>query len=439
MTSLLRNRPLMLMGAAEVINSLGSWITAMALYSILIFQEGGGMAISSAIFFASLGPTLLLSPFAGWLCDRYDRRTLMIASRLLQGAATAGLIFTNNLPLIYTLLVASAVFGLVMGPARTTAMPDVVAPAELTQANAFMQQVTGTIKILAPALAGGLLTVMDPHLAISLDVVSFLLSAAVLLLLPPLPAKGAPVLATGKPVKEKGLLRDSLALLQRHIPGLLLLLPLNVLMALVIMAFDVAMAVYVRDILQATIAFKGFIGFAVGGGMIAGSSAFLFLKGERNLWRDVMVGFLLVTALSVAMALGEVAGPAAARLILLGACVLGGVGMGVINVQAGVLFIKLCPQGMLGRIGGLFDSVSTTGRLVGLLLTPILVPHVVSFGGYFGTASVLLLAAIAFTAVALQRRGATAEASARVASQAGASRIQAAEPNERHEVVVHGA
>lgn len=420
MRDLLRNRSLMLMGAAEVISSLGSWVTSMALYSILIFREGGGMGVSSAIFFASLGPALLLSPFAGWLCDRYDRRTLMIGSRLLQGAATAGLIFTENLPLIYTLLTLSAIFGLVMGPARTTAMPDVVAEDQLTQANAFMQQVTGTIKILAPALAGGLLTVMDPHLAIIIDVVSFVASAAVLLLLPPLPAKGAPQAQGERPAKEKGLFGDSLALMKRHIPGLLLLLPLNVLMALVLMAFDVAMAVYVRDILQSTIAFKGVLGFAVGGGMIAGSSIFMFLKGERNLWRDVILGFLLVTTLSVALALGEYAGPQAARVILLVAGVLGGVGMGVINVQAGVLFIKLCPQAMLGRIGGIFDSVSMTGRLLGMVLTPILVPSVVSFGGYFGTASVLLLVAIAFTAVAL-------------------GRMKAAEPNETHEVVAHGA
>lgn len=437
MKRLIRNRALMLMGAAEVVSSLGSWITSMALYSILIFQEGGGMAISSAIFFASLGPTLLLSPLAGWLCDRYDRKVLMIASRLLQGAATAGLIFTDNLPVIYTLLVISSTFGLVMGPARTTAMPDVVPEGQLTQANAFMQQVTGTIKILSPALAGGLLTVMDPHLAIILDVVSFVLSAALLLLLPPLPAKGALVAVGAAAVeatagaqaaagakaapapKSKGMLRGSWELMTRHIPGLVLLLPLNILMALVLMAYDVAIAVYVRDILQATIAFKGLIGFSVGGGMIAGSSLFLFLKGERNLWRDVIIGFLLVTALPVAFAVGEAAGPGAARLLMLGAGVLGGLGMGVINVQAGVLFIKLCPQGMLGRIGGIFDSVTVIGRLVGMLLTPILVPHVVSFGGYFGTASVLLVVAIAFTAVALRRLKGT--------------------QTETHEVVAHGA
>jgi MFS family permease len=402
MTKLLRNRSLMLMGAAEVINNIGSWITSMALYSVLIFQEHGGMARSSGLFFASFGPALLLSPLAGWLADRYDRRMLMVVSRLLQGAATAGLIFTDGGPLLYALLVLASIFSLVMGPARTTAMPEVVAPEELSQANAFMQQVTGIVKILAPALAGGLLTIMNPHSAIVLDVVSFLVSAAVLMLLPPLPARGA---ASAQKGEGRGfaLFRDSIRTLRRSAPGLMLLMPLNVLMALVLMAFDVALAVYVRDILQTGIAYKGVIGLAVGAGTIAGSSLFLFLKGERNLWQDVIAGFLLITALPGAMALGAVAGPAAGRIILPVGCLLGGIGLGVVNVQAGTLFLRLCPPEWLGRVSGVFDSIGVTGRLVAMIATPLLVPAVVSFGGYFGAATVLLLVAVAFTASALGR------------------------------------
>lgn len=405
MMSLLRNRSLMLIGAAEMITNIGGWITSMALYSILIFQEGGGMGTSSALFLASLGPALLLSPVAGYLCDRFDRRKLMIASRLLQGLATVGLIFTENLILLVVLLILGATFGLVMGPARTTAVPDLVAPEELTQANAFMQQVTGTVKILAPALAGGLLTLMAPHTAIILDVICFMLSAVVLLLLPPLPPKGV-LRAKGEAApKRQGMLMESFTALWQSAPGLVLLFPLNVLIAFMLMAFDVAMAVYVRDILQTGIAFKGLMGFATGAGLIVGSSAFLFLKGERNLWRDVILGFTLVIALSAALALGEAAGPVLARAILLGGGLLGGLGMGVVNVQAGTLFMRQCPPAILGRVGGLLDSIVVVGRLGGLLLTPLLVPAMVSFGGYFGLASILLVAAVALTALALRRLG----------------------------------
>jgi MFS family permease len=403
MTSILRNRSLLIIGGAEVINSIGSWITAMALYSILIFREHGGMALSSGIFLAQMLPMLLLGPVAGWICDRYDRRTLMVASRLLQGAVTAGLVFTDNLIAIYALLVLAAAASVVVGPARTAAMPEIVAPEHLSQANAFMQQVIGIVKITSPALAGALLTVMQPHTAIWLDVVSFVLSAALLLLLPPLPARRA---APAPDQKGGGVsLRESFATLRRYAPGLVWLLPLNVLMALVLAAFDVAIAVYVRDVLLSGIAFKGIIGFMVGAGTIAGSGLFLFVKGERPLWRDVIGGFVLIAALPAGMALGEVAGPAAARIMLAVCCLLGGLGLGVVNVQAGTLFLRLCPQDWLGRVTGVFDSITISGRLAGMLLTPLLLPAVVSFGGYFGTATVLVLLATALTAVAVGRLG----------------------------------
>jgi MFS family permease len=409
----------MLLGAAEIINSLGSWITSMALYSILIFREHGGMGFSSGIFLASLGPALFLSPLAGWLCDRYDRRTLMLISRLAQGAATAGLIFTEKGPVVYILLVIAAICGLVMGPARTTALPEVVAPEELSQANAFMQQVTGTIKILAPALAGGLLTVVNPHTAIWLDVVSFVLSAAVLLLLPPLPARGATPAKKASKVRGLAAFGEGVASLP---DGLLLLIPLNVLMAVVLMAFDVAMAVYIRDVLQTGIAFQGVTGLMIGAGTIAGSSIFLFLKGQRNLWHDVMGGFLLIIALPGALALGDLSGPQAGRIIVAIGCLLGGFGLGFVNVQAGTLFLRTCPQAILGRVSGVFDAISTAGRLVGMILTPLLVPTVVSFKGYFGAASFLLLMALVYTAVVLgrlERAGGAAHETHEVAVNAG--------------------
>ena len=85
--------------------------------------------------------------------------------------------------------------------------------------------------------------------------------------------------------------------------------------------------------------------------------------------------------------------------------VLGGLGLGVVNVQAGTLFLRLCPQDWLGRVTGVFDSITVTGRLAGMLLTPLLLPAVVSFGGYFGTATLLVLLATALTAVAVGRLG----------------------------------
>jgi MFS family permease len=304
--SVLRNRALLVLGAAEIVNNLGSWITAMALAAILIFQRHGSIAQSTGIFLVGLAPMLLLSPLAGRLCDRVDRRKVMVISRLLEGAFTAGLIFADSLPLIYGLLLLAAICSTVITPARSTILPDVVPPEQLTQANAFLQQTTGIVKVLAPMAAGAVLAVLPPHTAILIDVISFCLSAAVLLLLPPLPPRGRQAAAL-----EQAGSRVSVLSILRDVPGLSILLPLSFLIMLVMIAFDVSASVYVRDVLHGSVSFTGIIVGVIGAGTIGGSSLLMLRKGPHNAWRDIITGLLLLAVVPGALA-AAAPGPAPA-------------------------------------------------------------------------------------------------------------------------------
>jgi MFS family permease len=168
-----RQPALLTIGTAESISGIGDWITLMAVYANLVFRGGGGVAQSSGILLAGLLPMLLASPGAGWLCDRFNRKHLMIASLLASGLVVSGLIFTTRLELVYLLLALQAVSVSLFGPARLAATPSLVAPDDLPSANAFLQQLSSIIKISAPVLAGLVLTVLTPNQAIILDVFSF--------------------------------------------------------------------------------------------------------------------------------------------------------------------------------------------------------------------------------------------------------------------------
>src|SRR5512144_2341120 len=113
---ILRNRSLLIIGLAESVSGIGNWITMLAIFAIVVFRGQGGVVQSSAIFLAGLLPTLLASPAAGWLCDRYDRKWLMIGSELLDGLIVAGLIFAQRLEIIYALLALQAVVMSILTP-----------------------------------------------------------------------------------------------------------------------------------------------------------------------------------------------------------------------------------------------------------------------------------------------------------------------------------
>jgi hypothetical protein len=55
----------------------------------------------------------------------------------------------------------------------------------------------------------------------------------------------------------------------------------------------------------------------------------------------------------------------------------------------------LPPANLLGRVSGLFQSTAVAGQMVGILLTPLLVPSLLSIGLYFGIATLLLIGLVA--------------------------------------------
>lgn len=388
MTLLLKNRALVLLGIAESVSNMGNWLTMMAVFALVVFREEGGVAESSAIMLAGLGPMLLFSPLAGWLCDRFNRKWLMIASQLLSALPVLALFFAESLSLVYVLIALQSVFSALMSPARQAVVPALVSHEELTRANAFLQQLSSLVKIGAPIAGGVLVAALGPQRAMLLDVISFGVAALLLCWLPSLPA----VPAAQAREEERDSTPSSLRVVFAEAPMLRLLFVSMFLAITVIMGFDVLGPIYVRDVLAAQADFFGLLIGLVGLGSV-GSVAWLMLrKQERHPWDDLLLGLLFLACIPLFLALGYwLHNPAAARVLTAIGLLLGGLGNGLTNVQVGTLLQQLAPRGLLGRIGGLFQSVIVAGQLIAILTTPLLVPSVLSIGLYFVLSAFALL------------------------------------------------
>jgi MFS family permease len=403
--AVLRYRSLQILGIAESVSNVGNWITMLAVFSLIVFEGGGSEVQSSAVFLTGLLPTLLFSPVAGWLCDRFDRKWLMIVSELTSGLVISGVIFAGRLEIIYGLLVLQAISTSIMTPARQASVPQIVSREDLSRANAFLQQLAGLIKIGAPILAGALLAVMNPHTAIILDVISFGLSAAILSRLPSLPPRKA-----AQPDAEKADARAPAATAQTLLSvfkdswHLRFLFVLGFLAIVVFIGFDVLSSIFVRDVLHGEAGLYGvFIGF-VGMGTVGGTVLLMAQKGEGHPWRDVVGGLALLALIPASLALAIWLGqPELGRMLVVTSCLLGGVGNGFLNAQASTLLQLLAPPALLGRIGGVFQSTMVAGQLVGLIMVPILVPNVLSMGAYFTLSAALVAVLVLYSIFALRR------------------------------------
>lgn len=393
-TSVTRNPRILILGLSTLVSGTGNWITMMAVLAMVVFRGTGGILESSAIFLAGLLPMLASSPAAGWLADRYDRKKLMIVSESVAGLSVVGLVFTAEPVLIYGMLALQAVFISLMIPARQAALPDLVAEHELTQANAFFQQLNGVVKIIAPMLAGFILTVLTPHQAILLDVLSFAASALILTRLPALhPQAIENPSGEEKPAPEAAQAGSALRMAFHLAPSLKWLFISIFLGITVIMGLDVLASVFIRDVLAETEQFYGIMVGLIGVGTFAATLILMFRRKAANPWHDLVAGIFLLSGIPAVMVVSAMWAPNAdlARTLVLAGSLLGGVGNGLLTVQMNTLLQTLSPRGLLGRLVGLYETTAVAGQLVSVLLVPALVPGLMTMPLFLGVSSGMLV------------------------------------------------
>jgi MFS family permease len=186
--SLWRDRSFALFWLARLISITGSTITAVVL-PILVFQLTGSAVQTSFLATLEVLPYFAFGLFAGALADRTDRRRLMVVCNLVQtvlvGSIPAAAAFGSlTLTQIYGAAVLSMTAFVWFDAANFGALPALVGRARVVAANSAIWSATTVVGIVVPALGGALAALIGAANAIALDAVSFLLSAALLAIIP---------------------------------------------------------------------------------------------------------------------------------------------------------------------------------------------------------------------------------------------------------------
>ena len=162
----------------QVISLIGSGLTSFAL-GVFVFQRTGSPTQFALIGFFAVIPKVLISPLAGAVVDRWDRRKVMILADFGAGLSTliiAILFASDQLELwhIYMASAASALFGAFQWPAYTAAVTCLVPKEHLGRANGMNQFGRAAAEILAPAMAGVLMMTIQLEGVILIDVITFI-------------------------------------------------------------------------------------------------------------------------------------------------------------------------------------------------------------------------------------------------------------------------
>jgi MFS family permease len=354
--------------------------------SLLVYAYTVGGATASGIMaLVQLLPCAVLSPYLGALTDRRRAGRVLFVVYVLMGlsmaAVAAAIALGAPAAVVFTLAVVVNVTMTVPRPAQSALLPGVVGlPVELTAANVLSSWAENGSVLIAPALAGVLLGIGGPELAIGgLAALGFIGAWLVW------PVPGPPPLA-----REEGAahvtqeIGESLRAVARE-PSVRVLVGLLGSQYILVGALDVLYVVLAMSVLGMGEGGAGFLNAAFGAGGIIGAALTAGLVARRRLAPAFVAG--IVTATLALGVLGLYPSLAGAFILL----ALAGLGRTVFDVTGRILLQRAAPPGILAKVFSLLESLMDLGLALGAVFVPLLIGLSGARAAFMGTGLLFLI------------------------------------------------
>ena len=177
------NRNFRRLWIGQIVSELGDWFNNIAVLALAMHLTGSGLVVS-AVLLSRTVPAVVFGPPAGVLVDRFRRRTLLLAADYVRAVLALGFLLVSsreNMALAYlfgALLTSVSIF---FTTAKNASIPELCSSEELMTANALTGSTTAIMQMLGGALGGFAVQGLGYRGAFTLNALSFLVSAGLIL------------------------------------------------------------------------------------------------------------------------------------------------------------------------------------------------------------------------------------------------------------------
>ena len=177
----------------QMISGLGTGLGSFSL-GVWLYQSTRSVTQFSGMMLAATLTALVLTPVAGSVADRFDRRRILILCNLGSACMTllmVAALYTGRMQTWYVYIVAMVMtaFAIVQGPAFMASVSLLVPRHQLVRMGSLAQTAGAIVGMVAPLLAGILIGRIGVHGVIFIDFCTFLIAAlSVLIVRIPRPA-----------------------------------------------------------------------------------------------------------------------------------------------------------------------------------------------------------------------------------------------------------
>lgn len=178
---------------ANALSNTGNWFQNVAA-GIVVYDLTGSNTAVGAVSILQFSSTMLLTPFAGRVSDRVNRRKMLFVGQLvaflgaLGLAITVGVIGVDSLPGPWPIYLATAVIGLgaaIILPSLQSVVPSLVRSRDLDRAITLNSMTFNIARGIGPVLAGAIVAAFGAVWAFGINTLTFIPLLVVLTIIRP--------------------------------------------------------------------------------------------------------------------------------------------------------------------------------------------------------------------------------------------------------------
>jgi DHA3 family macrolide efflux protein-like MFS transporter len=360
-------RPFFAVWTGQVFSLLGSELVQFALVWWLTTTTGSAVVLALATMMAVL-PRVFVSPIAGALVDRWNRRLVMMLADGLSALAIVVLAVLFALDAVqvwhvYVVMFVRAACGAFHWPAMQASTTLMVPEQHLARVAGLNQALQGLGSIVAPPLGALLLQVLPMQGVLAVDVATAALAISPLLFVHiPQPERTAAEAQASRPSVVADL-REALRFLRAR-PGILMVIAIGVLVNFMIFPALSLQPLLVTEHFGGDVLQLAWLQSAFGVGMVSGGVTLSVWGGFR---RRSMTGLLALALNGAGFAVVGLA-PADAFPVAVGAMFFAWFMNPIANGALMAVLQVIVPAEMQGRVFTLLQSAAGAMIPLGLII-----------------------------------------------------------------------
>ena len=266
--SVFRHRNYRLFFTGQTISLIGFWMQAIG-QSWLVYRLTGSPLLLGFVGFVSQAPVLFVSPFAGVVADRLNRRRILLVTQslMMTFASVLALLTLSGVVQVWHIIIIAALSGTSNAfdiPTRQSFTVEMVGRADLPRAITLNSIMFNSARLVGPAAAGFVVGIVGEGWCFALNAASYLavLTSLTLMHVMPQPAR-----TPSHPLSD---LRDGFRYVATHgqMRTMLLLLATSSFFGA---SYLTLMPVFARDILHGGSESLGLLMSGVGAGALVGA------------------------------------------------------------------------------------------------------------------------------------------------------------------------